>query len=127
MAREEDFVINFGYVTQHPHAYLPAVAYRRLYSQQSPGKSKLVPVWFGARKFSIKGENWIALMQICDHNHKKTSNVLEKLSTEWRESGSNPGPRDLSQNSDALTTRPLVAWGKWYYHIYIHRAIFSAI
>ena len=24
MAREEDFVINFGYVAQHPHAYLPA-------------------------------------------------------------------------------------------------------
>ena len=25
MAREEDFVINFGYVAKHPHAYLPAV------------------------------------------------------------------------------------------------------
>ena len=26
MAREEDFVINFGYVAKHPHAYLPAVS-----------------------------------------------------------------------------------------------------
>ena len=78
MAREEDFVINFGYVAQHPHAYLPAVAWLSLsplplllYSQQPPSKSKLVPVYFGARKFSIKGENWIALMQICDHNLKR--------------------------------------------------------
>ena len=86
MAREEDFVINFGYVAQHPHAYLPAIAWLSLsisplplllYSQQSPGKSKLVPICFGARKFSIKGENWIALMLICDHNLKKT-NVFEK-------------------------------------------------
>ena len=83
MAREEDFVINFGYVAKHPHAYLPAVARLSLsplplllYSQQSPGKCKLVPVCFGARKFSIKGENWIALMLICDHNLKKTSDVL---------------------------------------------------
>ena len=53
-----------------------------LYSQQPPSKSKLVPVYFGARKFSIKGENWIALMLICDHNLKKTSDVLEKLSIE---------------------------------------------
>ena len=66
MAREEDFVIKFGYVAQHPHAYLPL-----LYSQQYPGKSELIPVCFGARKFSIKGENWIALMLICDHNLKK--------------------------------------------------------
>ena len=26
MAREEDFVINFGYVAQHPHAYLLSIA-----------------------------------------------------------------------------------------------------
>ena len=84
MAREEDFVINFSYVAQHPHAYLPAIALLSLsplplllYSQQSLGKSKLVPVCFGARKFSIKGENWIAPMLICDDNLKK-SNVLEK-------------------------------------------------
>ena len=30
MAREEDFVINFGYVAQHPHAYLPAIAWLSL-------------------------------------------------------------------------------------------------
>ena len=30
MAREEDIVINFGYVAQHPYAYLPAVTWLSL-------------------------------------------------------------------------------------------------
>ena len=32
MAREEDFVINFGYVAQHPNAYFPGVAWLSLRS-----------------------------------------------------------------------------------------------
>ena len=52
MAREEDFVINFGYVAQHPQAYLPGVG----------------PSLFGAQKFSVNGENWTALMVISDHD-----------------------------------------------------------
>ena len=52
MAWEEGLMINFGYNAQHPHAYLPGAG----------------PSLFGAQKFSIKGENWIALMVISDHN-----------------------------------------------------------
>ena len=74
MAREEDFVINFGYVAQHPDVYFPGVAWLSLsapsaaiqlevHSQMQIGHSL-----FGAQKFSIKGENWIALMLISDHD-----------------------------------------------------------
>ena len=52
MAREEDFVINFGYVADHPQAYLQGIG----------------PSLFGAQKFYYKGENWIALMVISDHD-----------------------------------------------------------
>ena len=31
MAREEDFVINFGYIAQHPLPYLPGVAWLSLH------------------------------------------------------------------------------------------------
>ena len=46
MAREEDFVINFGYAAQHPHAYLPAVAWLShhslcCYSAGSPGANAM--------------------------------------------------------------------------------------
>ena len=48
-----------------------------LFSRKSPGKCKLVSVCFGARKFSIKGENWITLILINDHDCKN-SKILGK-------------------------------------------------
>ena len=52
MAREEDFILNLGYVAQHPHAYLldtPSVAIQ----PEVPGKMQIGPSLFGAQKFSI--------------------------------------------------------------------------
>ena len=81
-------MINFGNVAQHSHTYLPGLAWLSLhslcralllFSWKFPGKCKLAPVCFGARKFSFKGKNWIAVMLVSDHDYKNSRIIGEYM------------------------------------------------